>query len=72
MIDLLKVVCIKGCVRVYVKSYLNHRNIDETYEVGEVYDIDKDHYNDAKEFFMLYNDWLALNRENHIKSILDD
>ena len=54
-----------------MKSYSYSVNVDKTYEVGKVYDIDKYHYYDER-FFMLYNDWLALNREEHIKSILDD
>jgi hypothetical protein len=45
------------------------------YVLGHMLCIEDDHYvNDYYEekFFMLYNDWIALNRENHIKSILDD
>jgi hypothetical protein len=88
MINLIKVVCIQNTFsgvsltlnKVYDAELAGQFYI--TINNGIRDNLFKDHYRISnnseilglfhKDNFMLYNDWLALNRENHIKSIIDD
>jgi hypothetical protein len=78
---MIKLVCIKNGVGLTLNKVYDAELAGQLVPVGRNLRV-KDYYRISnnseilglihKDNFMLYNDWLALNRENHIKSIIDE